>query len=158
MTVAYVNAPLPHAKDAPLQALPPRDLKKAVRNGAVCRCPSCGEGAIFDGYLAVNPSCSACGEELHHHRADDAPPYFTIMIIGHIIIPLVLAVEVAFFPPIWVHMAIWLPLTVLSSLAILRPIKGALIALQWAKYMHGFDPNSDDRDLPIVHNSVNAAT
>jgi uncharacterized protein (DUF983 family) len=135
-------------------AKPHRPLMPAMLRGARGRCPACGEGALFDGYLTVRHSCAACGEELHHHRADDAPPYFTILIVGHIIVSLVLAVEVAFVPPMWLHVALWIPLTIASSLVLLRPIKGAIVGLQWALYMHGFDPNAEPDDvvpLPAGH-------
>lgn len=110
--------------------------------GARSFCPSCGNGALFSRYLKVKDHCSSCGEALHHHRTDDAPPYFTILIAGHIIVPLLLAFETAFTPPLWVHAAIWLPLTTLVCLALLPPVKGAIVGLQWAHYMHGFDPAS----------------
>ncbi len=112
------------------------------------KCPACGKGKLFNGYLTVSPSCASCGEELHHQRADDAPPYFTILLVGHIIVPLALAVEIAYRPEMWIHMALWLPLTLFSSLFFLRPIKGALVGLQWALYMHGFDPDAYDPDAP----------
>ena len=107
---------------------------------------------MFTGYLKVAESCPSCGEELHYHRADDAPPYFTIFTVGHIVVPLVLAVEVAMTPPLWVHAALWLPLTIILALALLPPIKGMLVGLQWALYMHGFDPDErgqDDRHMDI---------
>lgn len=132
---------------APAKA--PRDVAQAMKRGLVGRCPACGNGALFSGYLAVNDHCPACGEELFHHRADDAPPYFTITIVGHIIVPSVLAVEVALAPAIWIHMALWIPLTILLSLATLRPVKGAIIGYQWALYMHGFDPEAGDEE-PMV--------
>ena len=86
---------------------------------------------MFRRYLKVVDACPHCGEELHHHRADDAPPYFTIVIVGHIVVGLVLAVEMAYRPPLWVHAALWLPLTL-------------LVALQWALLMHGFDPDAEE--------------
>ena len=87
---------------------------------------------MFRRYLKVADACPHCGEELHHHRADDAPPYFTIVIVGHIVVSLVLAVEMAYRPPLWVHAALWLPLTVILTLLVLPSVKGALVALQWA--------------------------
>jgi len=95
---------------------------------------------MFRRYLKVVDACPHCGEELHHHRADDAPPYFTIVIVGHIVVGLVLAVEMAYRPPLWVHAALWLPLTLILALTVLPIVKGALVALQWALLMHGFDP------------------
>ncbi|WP_248304461.1 DUF983 domain-containing protein [Breoghania sp. L-A4] len=127
-----------------MHTLPKRNLKQAMFRGMMCRCPACGKGSAFGKYLKVAHACEACGEELHHHRADDAPPYFTVLILGHILIPLVLAVEVAFVPALWLHMAIWIPLSIALTLAVLPPVKGTLVGLQWALYMHGFDPNVDD--------------
>lgn len=75
---------------------------------------------------------------MHHHQADDAPPYFTIVIVGHIIVPLILLLEKMQQPPYWLHMVLWLPLTVCLTLWLLPKIKGALVGLQWAVRMHGF--------------------
>lgn len=119
---------------------PPRNLLQALRRGVRLRCPKCGIGSLFTRYLKVADNCGHCGEELHHHRADDAPSYFTILINGHVIIPLVLLVEMLHRPPLWVHAALWIPLTILTALAALPVIKGALVNYQWALYMHGFDP------------------
>lgn len=118
---------------------PARDVKRSMLRGLLGRCPNCGSGALYSGYLKVIDRCPSCGEELHHHRADDAPPYFTILIVGHIIVGAVLSVERAFSPPTWVHLAIWLPMTLMLSLLLLPRFKGALVGLQWALYMHGFE-------------------
>ena len=125
---------------------PKRDWWQALRRGSLLKCPRCGEGDLMERYLVTNHECASCGEELHHHRADDAPPYFTIFIVGHIIVPLVVLVEVMFKPAVWVHMVLWLPLAILLSLWLLPIAKGALIGYQWALYMHGFDP--DERGKP----------
>ena len=93
---------------------PARDVWQAMARGFAQRCPKCGKGALFHSYLKVNDTCGVCGEELHHQRADDAPPYFTIMIVGHIVVGGLLAMEKALVPPLWVHMIVWLPLTVLA--------------------------------------------
>ncbi|MFD1696845.1 DUF983 domain-containing protein [Roseibium aestuarii] len=121
-----------------------RNVLQSMVRGSLNRCPHCGKGKLFKGYLTTNYACSACGEEFHHHRADDAPPYFTITLVGHIIIPALLAVEMLYRPALWIHMALWLPLTLILSLVFLRPIKGALVGLQWALFMHGFDPLSGE--------------
>ena len=121
-----------------------RDVFRSMLRGAQLRCPACGVGPMFRRYLKVSDHCSHCGEALHHHRADDAPPYFTIVIVGHIVVGLVLSLEMAYRPPLWVHAALWVPLTFLLCLAMLPIIKGALVALQWALRMHGFDPNSPE--------------
>ena len=93
-----------------------------------------------------------------HHRADDAPPYFTILIAGHIVIPLLITAELAYTPPIWLHLLIWVPLTAVLCLALLPRVKGAIVGLQWAQRMHGFErdegallngPGSPDRMIKI---------
>ena len=94
---------------------------------------------MFRAYLKVADNCPACGEDLHHHRADDFPAYIVIVIVGHIMVPLVLAVETAFSPPYWVHMAIWPAAVTGLSLALLQPVKGAIVGLQWVLGMHGFE-------------------
>jgi uncharacterized protein (DUF983 family) len=117
-----------------------RPVLTSLLRGAAQKCPACGKGAMFRRYLKVVDACPHCGEELHHHRADDAPPYFTIVIVGHIVVGLVLAVEMA----LWVHAALWLPLTLILALTVLPIVKGALVALQWALLMHGFDPDAGE--------------
>jgi len=98
-------------------------LKRGLRN----RCPICGEGRIFAGYLTVVPECAQCGAPLGRLRADDAPPYFTIFLVGHLLVPLVLLVERRWMPPMWLHMAVWLPLFTVFCILLLRPIKGATV-------------------------------
>lgn len=122
-------------------ANPPRNLILALKRGMRQQCPSCGVGRLFTSYLKVAPSCTQCGEELHHHRADDAPPYFTILLVGHLIVPFVLIIETLYRPDLWVHAVLWFPLTVAIAMVALPLIKGALVNFQWALYMHGFDSN-----------------
>ena len=119
---------------------PRRNLWQALGRGFRMKCPNCGIGALFTSYLKVVPDCPYCGEELHHHRADDAPPYFTILVVGHVIVPMVLAVEMAYRPDLWIHAALWFPMTLIVTMTALPLIKGALVAYQWGLYMHGFDP------------------
>lgn len=127
-----------------------RDTAGAIWRGARGRCPACGEGALFNRYLKVADHCPACGEALYHQRADDAPPYVTILIVGHIVVPLLVLVEEAYRPEVWVHLALWLPLTLVMSLALLPVTKGALVGLQWALRMHGFDPESPEHEaMPL---------
>lgn len=116
---------------------------QAMARGIAQRCPACGGGALFGKYLKVQPACAVCGTELHHQRADDAPPYFTMMIVGHVVIGGVLSLEKALAPSLWVHLALWLPLTLALSLWLLPMVKGALIGLQWALRMHGFGRGPD---------------
>lgn len=120
-----------------------RDLWLALRRGASSRCPNCGRGRLFTGFLKVNDNCPVCGEELHHHRADDAPPYVVMFIVAHVVVALMLWLEIVHEPAMWVHAAVALPLTVVLSLALLPSTKGALVALQWANRMHGFDPEGE---------------
>lgn len=131
-----------------------RSVPLSLLRGARLTCPSCGHGRMFRRYLKVADNCPACGEALHHHRADDAPPYFTIVIVGHIVVSLVLAVEMAYRPPLWVHAALWLPLTVLLALLILPPVKGALVGLQWALLMHGFDPDAKEETIESFDETI----
>ncbi len=121
-----------------------RPIFASMLRGAALKCPACGAGAMFRRYLKVTDACPHCGEELHHHRADDAPAYFTIVIVGHIVVSLVLVVEMTYRPALWVHAALWLPLTVILTLVLLPVVKGALVGLQWALRMHGFDPESTE--------------
>jgi uncharacterized protein (DUF983 family) len=118
---------------------PRRDVWRAMRDGWRGRCPACRRGALFSRYLKVQDTCPGCGEGLHHHRADDAPPYFTILIVGHVVVGAILPVERAFAPPLWLHAALWLPLTLVLTLWLLPRIKGSIVGLQWALYMHGFE-------------------
>jgi uncharacterized protein (DUF983 family) len=118
---------------------PPRDFARAMWRGFLERCPNCGKGRLFGKYLKVSDACPVCGEALHHHRADDAPAYFTILVVGHFVVGGALSLERGFSPPTWVHLAIWLPVTLIASLLLLPRVKGALVGLQWALYMHGFD-------------------
>ena len=94
---------------------------------------------MFARFLKVADSCEACGEELHHHRADDAPPYFTMFIVGHIVIPLVLVVEKLWAPSLPVHFIVWTAVTLTLTFALMPAVKGAIVGLQWALRMHGFD-------------------
>ena len=104
-------------------------LGTALLRGLQMRCPACGQTNLFSGYLTVTPVCAHCGAPLGLARADDAPPYFTIVIVGHVIVGSMVWVERAYTPPLWLHAAIWLPLTVALTLLLLRPIKGATVGL-----------------------------
>jgi uncharacterized protein (DUF983 family) len=116
-----------------------RSVWTSLRRGLAGKCPNCGTGNLFYKYLKVNDHCSHCHEELFHQRADDAPPYFTIFIVGHIIVPAMLILEKMYHPALWIHMALWIPLTIGLCFWILQPMKGATVGLQWANRMHGFD-------------------
>lgn len=121
------------------QALPKRDVWQAMARGLRCRCPNCGEGKIFRAFLKVADNCSVCGENLSHHRADDLPAYLVIVIVGHIVVPIALWIETNYAPSMLLQLAFYLPITFASSLVLLQPVKGAVVGLQWAFRMHGFD-------------------
>lgn len=127
-----------------------RDVTKAMLRGARQTCPACGMGALYGKYLKVADTCGHCGTELHHQRADDAPPYFVMVVTGHVVIAGVMILERMYAPPLWVHIALWFPLLMLMSLWMLPRVKGALIGLQWALRMHGFGgpANADIVELP----------
>ncbi|GGD25676.1 DUF983 domain-containing protein [Aureimonas glaciei] len=125
---------------------PARPLWRSIGRGFLCRCPNCGEGKLFQGYLKSVDHCAVCQEEYFHHRADDLPPYLTVFIVGHIVVGLYMAMEEITPASLLVQLAIWLPVTLVMSLALLRPFKGATIGLQWAMRMHGFGGLSDAAD------------
>ena len=118
----------------------PASLSSDLLRGLLGKCPACGKGKLFRAFLKVADHCPNCGEALHHHRADDFPAYLVIVIVGHIVVPLVLAVETHLAPSYWVHLALWLPLTLCLSLSLLQPVKGVVVAVQWFLGMHGFEP------------------
>lgn len=120
-----------------------RSVWSAMGRGMRHLCPQCGEGRLYQSYVKTHEKCGTCGLGLDQHRADDAPPYFTIIIVGHVLIPLALAVKQLFDPPIGLQFAIWLPLMIASSWWMLPASKGALIGLQWANRMHGFAAPGD---------------
>jgi uncharacterized protein (DUF983 family) len=115
-----------------------RPLRPAILRGFKQRCPACGEGRMLEGYLKVRASCPHCGEDLHHHRADDGPAYLTIMIVGHLMAPLLLWAFIKYRPEPIVLIAVFATGCVALSLLLLPRLKGALVSLQWAKRMHGF--------------------
>ena len=110
-------------------------------------CPRCGEGRLFSGFLKMRSHCPVCDLGLEPYRADDAPAYFTIFIVGHIVVPLVLAFEkYGQEPPLWLHAALWLPLSVGLALFLLPRIKGAVIALLWAHRIAAPKPSTGSYD------------
>jgi uncharacterized protein (DUF983 family) len=111
----------------------------AVRRGFLGRCPACGRGALFPRFLKVAERCEACGCELHRHRADDLPPYLVIFLVAHLVGWGILVSETRFDVPMWLHLAVWPALTVVLALGLLQPLKGAVVGLQYALGMHGFD-------------------
>jgi uncharacterized protein (DUF983 family) len=138
---ADLSGPAPRA---PL----PRPMGAALARGLRRRCPRCALGPLFGAYLKVRDNCPRCGEALHHHRADDAPAYVVILVVGHLVVPLALVVETLYAPPYWVHLSLWGPLTIALALGLLEPVKGAIVAWQWALGMHGFEQRAPSRAEP----------
>ncbi len=102
-----------------------------VSAGLKGRCPRCGEGALFQGFLAVKDRCTNCGLDYAFADSGDGPAVFVIMIIGFVVVGLALWMEVTLSPPLWVHFLIWIPLALVLCLGSLRPLKGLMIALQY---------------------------
>jgi uncharacterized protein (DUF983 family) len=102
-----------------------------TRAALACRCPRCGEGALFTGLLTVRPSCPTCGLDLSAQDAGDGPAVFVIFFLGLIVVGLAAIVEIKFSPPIWVHLVLWTPLIIGGAILMLRPLKAGLIALQF---------------------------
>ena len=110
-----------------------------MRRGALCRCPACGQGRLFGRFLKVAPACTACGQAFHHHRADDFPPYLVMFVVGHLVGYGIYTAETRFEEvPLWLHAAFWPTLAVVLCVALLQPVKGAVIGLQYGLRMHGF--------------------
>jgi uncharacterized protein (DUF983 family) len=115
-----------------------RPMWPAMLRGWRRRCPCCGKGPLLRGYLKVRDTCPVCGEELYHQRADDGPAYLTILIVGHLMAPLLLFIFVEYRPDPLVLASAFIVGTVALSLFLLPRLKGVMIAIQWAKRMHGF--------------------
>ena len=122
----------------------PRPLMKAIGNGLLCRCPNCGKGKLYRKYLKLNESCSECGLDFSQARADDFPPYIAIFIVGHVLVGWMLHAEMS--GPVDPMLYVWtmIPAAIILPLIMLPSIKGAVVGLQWANYMHGFDPPRTD--------------
>jgi uncharacterized protein (DUF983 family) len=121
-----------------------RDVWTAMKRGFRGRCPRCGEGKLFRAFLKVDNNCSACGLDFTPHRADDLPAYLVIVIVGHLLVPVILWVETSYSPPVWLQLSIYLPFTFIASLLLLQPVKGAVVGMQWALRMHGFDEHNPE--------------
>jgi len=118
---------------------PERPMGPALRRGLMCRCPSCGEGRVFEGYLKLRNACPVCHEDLSHQRTDDGPAYLTILVVGHLMAPILLSVYTLYRPEPWVTITVFSLGCVGLSLALLPRFKGMMLAIQWARRMHGFD-------------------
>ena len=108
----------------------PTVTESALR-GITCKCPRCGKGAVYAGFLTLRPRCEACGLDFSFMDSGDGPAIFIIMIAGAIVVGAALIVEVKYQPPLWLHAALWLPLIAVTTLLPLRSMKSLLIALQY---------------------------
>ena len=124
--------------DAPSAAQHERPTRPALLRGFRRRCPNCGRGHMFEGYLKVRDQCPSCREDLHHHRADDGPAYLTILVVGHLMAPLIHVAFTRFRPEPLVLATIFTIGCVALSLYLLPRLKGVVVAFQWARRMHGF--------------------
>lgn len=134
---------------------PKRDMAQSITRGLFCRCPNCGQGRLFRAFLKPVDNCAVCNEDYTHNRADDLPAYLTIVIVGHIVVGGFMMTDLVWTMSNWAHLAIWTPLTLILALAMIQPIKGAVIGLQWAARMHGFGDHEpkpegslEERTLP----------
>ena len=109
----------------------PPPLRVPVMRGLSGRCPRCGKGALFNGFLALAPACAVCGLDFSFADSADAPAFFVMFFAGFIVAGAALAVEMLYAPPYWVHALLWAPLILLTTLLPLRPVKGLMIALQY---------------------------
>ncbi|WP_207540708.1 DUF983 domain-containing protein [Sabulicella rubraurantiaca] len=103
-----------------------------VRRGLGLRCPHCGEGRLFGRYLKVSDQCEVCGADNTIYPCDDAPPYLTLFMVGHFIIPFMFWMDKAWEPALWVMFAVWLPLITVITLVTLPYMKGLVVGFAWA--------------------------
>jgi len=106
-----------------------------IRRGLSCHCPDCGRGALFAKFLCVRGQCEVCGADNTIYPSDDMPAYLTILVVGHLIVPLLLLVDHFFAPALWLQFAVWPALTGLLCILLLAPLKGGVIGLCWATGM-----------------------
>ena len=102
-----------------------------IATGLSCRCPRCGKGRLFSGFLTLRPNCEACGLDFAFADSGDGPAVFVVFLAGAIVVACALVTEVRYEPPLWLHALLWGPLILITTLAPLRPMKGLMIALQY---------------------------
>jgi uncharacterized protein (DUF983 family) len=120
----------------------PRHPVSPLRAGLLCRCPNCGQGRLYSGYLKIVEACATCGFALRKHDAGDGPAVFVVLVVGGIIVGLAMWVELSYQPPYWVHGVIWLPAILGGCLGALRPAKALMIALQFKLKVLDFDEDN----------------
>ncbi len=125
-------------------------LIPAMARGFLNRCPHCGQGLLFERFLKVRPECESCGLATGSHRADDLPPYLVIFLVGHLVGYLMLTFEMEYDVPLWLSLTLWPTLTLALAGGLMQPMKGAVVGLQYAFGMHGFDrlPRRQEQQTP----------
>ena len=118
-----------------------------IKAGLGCRCPACGEGPVFRSFLDIAPRCTSCGADFSKADAGDGPAFFVMFLLGIIIMPPVLLVQILFSPPAWVHIILWTPVRIVLAMLMLRPFKSLMFALQW-KHNAAEASWSEKDDLP----------
>lgn len=113
-----------------------RTARTGLKRGLMRRCPNCGEGALFQGYLKVEPTCAACGHDNGAYRADDGPAYFTMLIVGHLVIAPMLALPFIWQSNVFLVLGLTLPFIAAATLGLLAFVKGAFIGVQWGARAH----------------------
>ena len=113
-----------------------RSPPPALSTGLGCRCPRCGRGRLFDGYLTLRPACEACGLDFAFADSGDGPAFFVMSAVGVVVVFCAMIVEFSYEPPLWLHALLWVPMTLGLSLLMVRPAKGLLIALQYQHKAH----------------------
>jgi uncharacterized protein (DUF983 family) len=130
----------------------PPTVWAALLRGACNSCPACGASGLFGSFLKPVEQCHVCKEDWTRHNADDFPPYIVILVIGHVIVTGMTTVEAGFHPPMWIQLAIWMPMVIALAVGLLQPVKGGVIALQWWHRMGRFH----DRRSTVIPKMANS--
>lgn len=139
MTTLIAAAPAAaHPGVVPTALALPASVWRAIQRGVLCKCPRCGEGRLFRKWLKSVDACSACGQDWSHHRADDLPAYVAIIVTGHLLAPVMIAMTADFGMSPAAILAVLIPLSIAMMLGMLQSAKGAVIAVQWWHGLHGF--------------------
>lgn len=123
-----------------------RSVWLAMARGLLCRCPNCGTGHLFSGYLTVAPACDHCHEDFSGEEAHDFPPYVTMFIVGHVVVAMLMFAEAATDWSMLTHIVVWSLVTIVMSAILMKPVKGAIVGLQWALRFAGFGDTSEESE------------
>jgi uncharacterized protein (DUF983 family) len=109
-----------------------KSIWTGIKHGLGRHCPNCGTGRLFTGYMTIRTPCEVCGSDNTIYPSDDFPPYLTILVAGHVLVPLFMWSDRTYEPSVWLQAAIWLPATLIMCLVLLPFMKGGTIGLCWA--------------------------